>query len=187
MPTATSLRPLDWIQAGFRTLTTDGVDRVKVEPLAQSLGVSKGSFYWHFKDRNALLSDMLQHWHEAATELIITVVEQAEGSAQSRLRTLVQRVSDPAPAAYGGDGVEPAIRAWARHDARARDAVERVDTQRIDYVQSLFREVGFSKAVSRHHANTLYATLIGLDTLSGRTDINRVKSLSGVLEALLSH
>ncbi|MEM7376212.1 MAG: TetR/AcrR family transcriptional regulator [Pseudomonadota bacterium] len=185
MTRASTLSPVDWIQAAFRTLTERGIEHVKVEPLARDLGVSKGSFYWHFSDRPALHAAMLQHWKHQATDTIIGRVERAGDDPRTRLCTLITLAAATAPEAYGGAGVESAIRSWARHDADAQHAVAAVDTTRIRYVQGLFRAAGATSARARAMADTVYATLVGLDALPHHSARSRKHALQLVLDGLL--
>ncbi|MEM9603666.1 MAG: TetR/AcrR family transcriptional regulator [Pseudomonadota bacterium] len=185
MTRASKLSPVDWIQAAFRTLTERGIEQVKVEPLARELGVSKGSFYWHFSDRSALHAAMLQHWRQEATDNIIVQVERTADTPHRRLRTLVGLAAATAPKRYGGAGVESALRSWARHDSAAQATVTAVDDTRIRYVRTLFKAAGAPPAQARLSASTLYATLVGLDALPQHGVRLRESALNQVLDGLL--
>src|SRR5512147_372241 len=82
----------DWLQAAFHALRTGGVAAVKIEPLARSLGLTKGSFYWHFRDREALLDALLAEWERRAGERILARIESAGKSPQERLSLLFETV-----------------------------------------------------------------------------------------------
>src|SRR5882672_4359513 len=75
-----------WIEAGLRALAAGGPDAVRIEPLAKALGVTRGGFYWHFADRDALLREMLDTWERAATDEVIERVERKGGDARARVR-----------------------------------------------------------------------------------------------------
>src|SRR4029453_6923285 len=77
-----------WIDAGLRALAAGGPDAVRIEPLAQTLGVTKGGFYWHFDDRRALLEEMLDTWERASVDDVIERVESGGGDARAKLRRL---------------------------------------------------------------------------------------------------
>src|SRR3954470_9454980 len=77
-----------WIEEGLRALGVGGPDAVRIESLAQALGVTKGGFYWHFDDRQALLAEMLDTWERVVTEDVITRVESGGGDARTKLRRL---------------------------------------------------------------------------------------------------
>ncbi len=152
-----TLTAQDWVLAAMRRLATHGVSQVRVEPLATQLGVSKGSFYWHFSDRNALLAAVLDLWESQGTEAIIVTVEAAGTDAATRMRVLIRET-------FGQpqhDGIELGIRAWARHDANARATAERVDQRRLDYVTSLITACGLPEQQARTRAEFMYRTLIG--------------------------
>ena len=152
-----SLTARDWTIAAALRLAADGADHVRVERLAQTLGVSKGSFYWHFADRAALLTAVLEMWEHEGTERIIADVDATDLTPEQRLRTLVTRT-------FGEpqfDGIELGIRAWARHDASAREAAIRVDARRLSYVARLIHDAGIDAAAAGERAALLYRTLMG--------------------------
>ena len=152
------LNPYDWVRAAQRRLGADGIDQVRVEVLAKDLGVSKGSFYWHFEDRAALLAALLAAWELEATRSIIDEVEAAPASPRERLWALMRRVFLTPP---GVDLFETAVRAWAARDEAARGVVGRVDRQRVRYVKGLLGQLGLSAAESRRRAELMYRALIG--------------------------
>ena len=119
-------------------LATGGPEAVRVESLAQSLGVTKGGFYWHFADRRTLLDEMLDTWERASIDEVIARVESEGGDATARLRRLFALA-----AAYGRGllPVELAIRNWARGDRHVAKRLRRVDNRRMDYMRSLFGEI----------------------------------------------
>jgi len=140
-PNTERKRPLsrnDWIQAGLRALAKDGVEAVRVEPIADTLGVTKGSFYWHFKDRGALLGAILAWWEESASTLLIERVVAAADRPKDRLWEMFQILNLEAVDIY-----DPAVRGWARQDKAARRTVARVDERRLAFIESLFRDLGF--------------------------------------------
>ncbi|GIG54848.1 TetR/AcrR family transcriptional regulator [Demequina activiva] len=152
-----TLTARDWTVAAATRLATHGADQVRVEPLAEGLGVSKGSFYWHFANRDALLESVLELWEERGTEAIIAHVEAEQSDAQARLRALVHHT-------FGQpehDGIELGIRAWAVRDDRARTVAARVDARRIEYVAGLIESCGLAPAAALTRSQLLYRTLIG--------------------------
>ena len=84
----------DWINRGLQVLAEEGMEAVRVEPLAKRLNVTKGSFYWHFKNRQALLLEILQAWVNLQTDSIINLVETAGGSASAKLMYLFAYTRD---------------------------------------------------------------------------------------------
>ena len=145
----------EWIDAALRVLADQGVEGVRVERLAAALGVTKGSFYWHFKDRSALLEAVLEAWKLRATGDVITLVEQTGGDAALRMRTLGHRV-------FGADGrLDRQIRSWAAHDALAGGALDEIDRRRMDYLRALLVEYGFAPEVADARTLFVYRALIG--------------------------
>jgi len=123
-----------WIDEGLRALAAGGPDAVRIEPLAQALGVTKGGFYWHFDDRRALLEEMLDTWERVMLDEVIESVESEAGDARARLRRLF------ALAASSGEllRIDLAVRDWARRDQTVAERLRRVDNSRMDYMRSLF-------------------------------------------------
>jgi AcrR family transcriptional regulator len=124
-----------WIEAGLSALGAGGPDAVRIEALAQTLHVSKGGFYWHFDDRQALLEEMLDTWERTWVDEVIETVEAEGGDARARLRRLFALAS-----ASGGEvlKVELAIRDWARREEGVASRLRHVDNRRMDYMRSLF-------------------------------------------------
>lgn len=123
-----------WVDAGLRALAAGGPDAVRVESLAQALGVTKGGFYWHFDDRGRLLQEMLDRWEHVMVDAVIDRVDAGGGDAGVRLRRLFGL------AASVDDllDVELAIRDWARRDPAVAERVRRVDNRRMSYMRDLF-------------------------------------------------
>jgi len=124
-----------WIDEGLRALAGGGPDAVRIEQLADALGVTKGGFYWHFDGRPALLEEMLDTWEHMVIDEVIERVEGEGGDARARLQRLF------ALAVSGGDRlleIELAIRDWARREPTVAGRLRRVDNRRMDYMRSLF-------------------------------------------------
>jgi AcrR family transcriptional regulator len=124
--------PGAWIEAALQALASGGPDAVRVESLAKSLGVSKGGFYWHFKDRRALVAEMLDTWEKAVVEDPIARVE----SQPAHPRAKLQRLFELAPSV--DFAVELALRDWARRDDTVAARLRRIDNRRMQYLRSLF-------------------------------------------------
>ena len=166
-----------WISAGLKALMAAGVESIRVEPLAKALGVTKGSFYWHFADRPALLAAMLTAWEERATDAVIREVDNASGAPLERLTRLFRLTAS-------ADGrLERAIRHWAAQDDAARAAQSRVDERRIAYVAALFEALGFSAEDARTRAQLAYLSLIGHYAMKAGPDKSTALSVS--LDAVL--
>ncbi|WP_431956189.1 TetR/AcrR family transcriptional regulator [Nocardia lijiangensis] len=123
-----------WIEQGLTALAAGGPDAVRIESLAAALGVTKGGFYGHFADRNALLEEMLDTWERESTEAVIEQVEQEGGDA----RTKIQRAG---LLTFSDDRLRPidlAVRDWARRDEAVAERLRRVDNERMGYLRRLF-------------------------------------------------
>ena len=129
-----------WVRAATQSLADSGVDGVKVETLARQLGLTKGSFYWHFKDRRALLDAVLEHWHEGRIDDIRSRTQSAPGEEIAQLMNVIDTYS--LARNRRGMQVELAIRDWARHDGTARSVVDKVDAVRLESAAGLFRAAG---------------------------------------------
>jgi AcrR family transcriptional regulator len=126
-----------WVEEGLRALGVGGPDAVRIESLAQALGVTKGGFYWHFEDRRALLEEMLDTWERVVSDDVIVRVEELGGDARTKLRHLfglAVSIDDMV-------AIELAIREWARRDPAVSDRLHRLDNRRMAYMRSLFGEL----------------------------------------------
>jgi AcrR family transcriptional regulator len=130
---ATARTPREaWVGAALRALAKGGPDAVRVEALAAGLGVSKGGFYWHYKDRQALLDEMLDSWEKVVVEDVIASLESQPADPRAKL----QQLFELAPSV--DFAVELALRDWARRDGNVAERLRRIDTRRMDYLRSLF-------------------------------------------------
>ncbi len=125
-----------WIDEGLKALAAGGPEAVRIESLAQALGVTKGGFYWHFDDRRALLEEMLDTWERESVDEVIDSVESGGGDARARLRRLFAIASS-------GDArrllkADLAVRDWSRRERSVAQRLRRVDNRRVDYMRSLF-------------------------------------------------
>ena len=123
-----------WIQEGLRALGVGGPDAVRIEKLAQALGVTKGGFYWHFEDRPALLDEMLDAWERLVVDEVIDRVESEGGDARAKLR----RLSALASSSRDLMKIELAVRDWGRRDKAVAKRIRRIDNRRMEYMRSLF-------------------------------------------------
>ena len=147
----------DWLVAALAALKESGIEGVKVLPLAKRLGSSRGSFYWHFRDRRDLLRGLLDYWDRWSTDSMITALAGvAEIEPRERIWILVQRVQTQELSVH-----DPAIRAWALYDPDAARVVRRVDRKRLKTVAGLFREAGFSEEQVAVRARLLAVYLMG--------------------------
>ena len=133
------LSATDWLDQGLKTLARSGFTALKAEPLAKAMGVSRGSFYWHFADVGAFHAAILRHWREVAAEQIIADLEAASDSDVA-LPLLLRR-------AFGARlSLEKAVRTWATFDPAAGAAVQAIDRRRLGYVERLLLASGLVAA-----------------------------------------
>lgn len=154
----------DWIEAALDVLAEEGLDGLRVEALAKGFGVTKGSFYWHFKDRQDLFAAVLDNWKQGRIRDISRQTASDPGHEQEQLRRLIEVHS----AARNRKGIwtELAVRDWARHDAAAALVVEEVDAWRLDCTRQLFVACGFSDNEARSRSLLLYAYVFGLSLMA---------------------
>lgn len=120
------------------------------------MGVTKGSFYWHFKDRPALLAEVLDHWEQVATLTVIDEVEATGAAPAQRLQHLFDLCTHSR-----ADHLESQIRAWAITEPRVQEVLTEVDAVRQGYVAGLLQAHGLGKTEAKHRARALYLALIG--------------------------
>lgn len=145
-----------WLSAGLEALRKGGVGAVRVERLADEVGVTKGSFYHHFRDRGALLEEVLEYWAREMTDAEFERIQTLRGGLAPRLVALAQDVLEKGMGRY-----DPAIRAWAREDRKVAAAVAQVDRRRVKALAGFFEEGGFTAAEARVRARTFYTFLLG--------------------------
>jgi len=127
-----------WIEEGLRALSAGGPEAVRIESLAQALGVSKGGFYWYFGNRGALLTEMLDAWEREVTEAVIERVDSGGGDGRAKLARLFTIVASSGDGPVTGTTADLAIRDWARRDEAVAQRLRRVDNRRMEYLRSLF-------------------------------------------------
>jgi AcrR family transcriptional regulator len=152
--TTDQLSAQDWVRQGLKTLASQGFTALKADPLAKAMGVSRGSFYWHFADIGAYHEAILKYWREIAAEQIIADIEADVGNGDPLAR-LLRRVFSTRPA------LENAVRTWASVDDTARAAVQAIDRRRTDYVGHMLIQAGVPADVARARAQILYWAFLG--------------------------
>lgn len=156
-----SLAVGDWTEAALEALASGGLAAVAVEPLAKSLGTTKGSFYWHFNDRNSLLEATLELWERRDTDRVLASIEETEDVA-TRLRNLLRLafLSVRGDAAGGVGAIELALQASASHPLVA-STLERVTSRRLAALGRLYSAIGLSPARARDQALLAYTAFLG--------------------------
>jgi AcrR family transcriptional regulator len=170
----------DWITAAWAAFEKGGVDAVRIVPLATSLGVSRGSFYWHFEDRDALLLDVLRLWSVSNCHDVIDANEKLGGVADVRLLRLIETCARD-------DGhLEMTLRSWAQTDARAGMVMAEVDATRIAYLAKLIAEATRNPKNAEAKARVTYAAWLGEYTALAHVDeATRVANMRCLHDMLL--
>jgi AcrR family transcriptional regulator len=154
----------DWADAALSAMAEGGLAAVAVEPLAARLGTTKGSFYWHFPNREALLEAALARWQEQHTAAVGAEVESASEDPVKQLRLLIHRVIETAER----DPIGLALLSTADHPLVA-PVLAQVTEQRIAIIARLFTKLGFSPAASRRRALLAYSAYLGHAQLAHST------------------
>lgn len=145
-----------WIEEGLRALAAGGPDAVRIEALAQALGVTKGGFYGHFADRNALLDEMLDSWERMSTDDVLERVERTGRDVRARLRLAgaltFSRELLP---------IDLAIRDWARRDDAVAERLRRVDNRRMEYLRLLFGAICADEEEVEARSTLAFSLVIG--------------------------
>ena len=144
----------DWIEHGLWTLASDGANALKVGPMAMKLKVSRGSFYWHFRDIADFRSQVLRSWRERATDQVIRELEAAKAEPD-RLKQLMRR------AFVGKRSLDRAIRSWAAEDKDVAAIVASVDASRVAYIARLLATAGVESRRALPRATFMYWAYLG--------------------------
>lgn len=154
------LSAADWEDAALATLAESGVGAVAVEALARRLGVTKGSFYWHFPTREALLQAALERWEQSDEQEVLAPIA-AVADPRERLRELIRQVSHKRPS----HAVFAAL-LKSMDQAPIRPLIERVSQRRIEFVTEAFRHAGFDAVTAANRARLAYSAYVGFVQLA---------------------
>jgi AcrR family transcriptional regulator len=152
-----------WTVAALVLLAEQGIDGVRIELLARRLGVTKGSFYWHFKDRDELHAAMLDYWRSRTTLGLIDRFDNSDGTPIERLLQLVKIVFKPN--AQSGADIELSVRLWGRRSLRAQAALAEVDELRTRYIARLLMENGMATEEAKARSMLVYSYMRVAPTL----------------------
>jgi AcrR family transcriptional regulator len=177
-PTKTPRTALDrdaWIKGAIAILAEHGVERLRVEVLATRLGVTKGSFYWHFKDRRDLQDAVLDLWKDGRIRDIRKQTQaQPGGEAAALLHTIEVYAS---ARNRKGIAIEGAVRDWARRDPQAAAVVEEVDAERLACACRLFLACGIREEEAQARSLLLYAYVFGVSLMRPGAFTSDIESL----------
>ena len=150
--------PEIWIDIAYDTLITRGVEAVRIQPLARQLGLSRTSFYWFFKDREALLEALIQRWRDKNTG---NLIQQTQAYAENITEAVLNLFDCWLDQALFDDAFEFAMRNWALQSAEVEAEIEQADQRRLQAIREMFEQFGFSDQEADIRARTIYLTQIG--------------------------
>jgi AcrR family transcriptional regulator len=169
----------DWAQAALDMIAEQGVAAVAVEPLARRLGVTKGSFYWHFPSRDALLAAALERWEAVEQETVFGQLE-AVSDPRQRLRKLFHVVAhEVKPHKIYSELLK------ALDHAAVGPVIERVSQRRLEYLAASFRQSGLVRTDAQHRARLAYAAYVGF--LQLRLQLHNPRLAQDEFEAYVEH
>jgi AcrR family transcriptional regulator len=157
----------EWLLAARDALISGGIAAVKVEPLAASLGVTVGSFYWHFQGRAALYSKLLDNWKSANSAAMVTAAALKGATAEERFSAFINVwvTESDYSSAY-----DAAVRDWARTSDEVRSAVHAVDALRISLLSAIFEDLGYDCDRAEVRARIAYFHQVGFYALDLRDE-----------------
>ena len=171
---STQLSRDDWLQAALESCQL-GVETIKVAPLAAQLGVTTGSFYWHFKNRRELLDAMLEYWEREMTDAVINAAKKFQGSPTDRILFVMESVLVGRTAVY-----DLPIAQWAKTDIKVKLVLKRVIKKRFDFSAWMFIEAGFSPEQAAARGRLLVTYMMAEssfipDSISKRKELLKLK------------
>ncbi|KAF0808708.1 TetR family transcriptional regulator [Alcanivorax sp. S71-1-4] len=170
MSSRNSLTREDWVSAAQHMLMKSGIDAVRVDTLAKELKITRGSFYYHFKSRQDLLDAVLANWRAKATEHVINSLREAKVPPREQLQWLLG-LPLHGQSAHDAASIELAIRGWARRDKHVRQAMDEVDSYRLQFIESLLVKLGLEEdAASRAYLIYAYQLSLSMVQTSGTAD-----------------
>ncbi|MGB0847304.1 MAG: TetR/AcrR family transcriptional regulator [Thiolinea sp.] len=147
----------DWVAAALHIFAWKGIDAVRIEPLAQSLNVTKGSFYWHFKNRKELHQAIIEHWGERCTRALTDSITKSTDIIDVVLNVFCMWMRDEP----FSPRLDAGMRDWARRSSSVREAVQQADAARTRTIEQAFVQAGYSAEAACIRARALYFIQIG--------------------------
>ncbi|MBY0352043.1 TetR/AcrR family transcriptional regulator [Tabrizicola sp.] len=157
-----------WLDAAYALLVEGGVEAVKVMPLAERLGLSRTSFYWHFPDREALLAGLVMRWQAKNTGNLVARCETPAATIAEALLNLFDCWYDDE---LFDSRLEFAMRTWSLTDTAVAAAMSQADATRVSAITALFRRFGYGEAEADTRARTLYLTQVGYIAVRSEEDL----------------
>jgi AcrR family transcriptional regulator len=172
----------DWIAAARAMLIEGGAAAVQINPLATRLGVTRGGFYWRFRNRQDLLDHLIADWENTNTRAFLLAIERA-GTPQERYRRMVRMFIDERDF---NPALDAAIRQWGSVDPSIGEKVSDADNRRIDALTRLFRDAGQDAAEAMVRARVVYFHQVGYYALGIRETRQRRRELAAIYDRILT-
>jgi len=163
-----------WLEAGLKMLSNQGVDKLSIGNLSRTVGVAKTSFYWHFKDRQDLLDHMLEYWVSEFNAVLTDNPDLPQLPPQQRLQAIADTVVGQDLAKY-----ELAIRGWASHDEAAMAVFDNIHSRRMAVIRRAFADAAFDEQEQDTRAELFncylnWGKVMNNDPATFKTTVNRV-------------
>ena len=159
-----------WLGAARNAFIASGVEAVRIQPLAASLGLSRTSFYWFFEDRAQLLQALLDDWRDTNTRSLVTA---CESFAQSVTEAVLNLIGVFLPNGGFESGLDLAVRGWAHQSDAVAAAVNAADAERMAAIRAMFERFGFDPDEADVRARTMYLVQIGYISMQVREDLDQ--------------
>jgi AcrR family transcriptional regulator len=170
----------DWLENALVTFSKKGQAGLSLQNISAALGVSRGSFYWHFKDRDDFIHALLQHWYEEYSAAVPAVIERDGGTAEERLARFMRLMHDKDLRRY-----DLIFRSFAIHDSQFARWVRKADRFRLKFVERLFAEMGFTEKEIRIRARICLVCITFEHEFFDKLDLNHGSDLLDDLHALV--
>lgn len=164
-----------WLERALKIVAAKGGARLRVDSLVAAIGVSKGSFYWHFRNRDDFIRQLIEYWDDHYTRNVIEMLAGHKGDAGQRLFALMKMITE-----QDLTEMEMPFRSWAAQEPKVAALVAKVDHERLNTVRSLFKEIGFKgkelEARTRAFVTFVSLELAVFDRLSKKERLAQLKA-----------
>lgn len=157
-----------WLRAAYESLVESGIDSVRIAPLSERLNLSRTSFYWFFKDREALLATLLAQWRDKNTRNLIA---RADAYADSLVEAILNVFDCWFDSALFDARLEFAVRSWAQQSASVAKEITAADAERLSALQNMFMRFAYPSLPADVRARTVYLTQIGYISMKTKEDL----------------
>ena len=182
-PSGSRLTTDDWLQAGYTILAEDGLKSLKIDALCRRLGVTKGSFYWHFQDMAGYRAALIESWGNLRDDDRSRIEAVDELPPRERLVQMMASLVSPRHWT-----LERAMREWARTDEAVADSVRAADRRILAAVRRAIEDLGFDAEDADLRANATFAAGIGFLHLLGHAPDSRLSEQSErFLDVMVAH